>query len=298
MDNKNDSKEVSIPRDPPVIIYSAEITNGYVFRQIFELYDKLVIEGIPMYFKDTGITIRTGSSSSRDSMKLISDIEIFTDDIIHYYMNEDLATIKKSDEQESACYIEELNINTVKSVFKSIAKSNSVRIYKTTLCDDVFIEIRGLTTEHSRLTTNKFRKFHYDISEYQDDFEKPNLKIEISQFCTTMKGMTRGDAEYTSFKVFPEGMMIEGRNGTGSITKDMRWGKLPDQDDVAIEIEYDKDDYYETKVSSSSIKALTKISGMSNYSIIKIISSRNGLLRLSHKIGDFGEHNIYLVDNS
>jgi len=296
--DSHDKKEVSIPKEVPVIIYSAEITNGYVFRQIFELYDKLVIEGIPMYFKESGITIRTGSSSSRDSMKLISDIELFTDDIIHYYMNEDLATIKKSEDQDTACYIEELNINTVKSVFKSIAKSNSVRIYKTTLCDDIFIEIRGLTTEHSRLTTNKFRKFHYDISEYQDEVAKPNLKIEISQFCTTMKGMTRGDAEYTSFKVFPEGMMIEGRNGTGSITKDMKWGKLPNQDDVAVEVEFDEDEYFETKVSSSSIKALTKIGGMSNYSIIKIISTRNGLLRLSHKIGDFGEHNIYLVDNS
>lgn len=284
----NDEK---IPKEIDVVVYSAEITNGYVFRQIFELYDKLVIEGIPVYFKESGITIRTGTSSSRDSMKLISDIEIYTDDIISYYLNEDLATIKRS-EDTTPCYIEELNINTVKSVFKSIAKSNSVRIYKTTLSDDVFIEIKGLTTEHSRLSTSKYRKIHYDISEYQDDIEKPNLKIEISQFCTTMKGMTRGDAEYTSFKVFAEGLMIEGRNGTGSITKDMRWGTIPS------ETEIDKSSYYETKVSSSSIKALTKISSMSNYSIIKILSFRDGLMRLNHKIGDFGEHNVYLIDNS
>ena len=281
------SREDKIPKEIDVVVYSAEITNGYVFRQIFELYDKLVIEGIPVYFKESGITIRTGTSSSRDSMKLISDIEIYTDDIISYYLNEDLATIKRTEDQ-TPCYIEELNINTVKSVFKSIAKSNSVRIYKTTMSDDVFIEIKGLTTEHSRLSTSKYRKVHYDISDYQDEEEKPNLKIEINQFCTTMKGMTRGDAEY---------MMIEGRNGTGSITKDMKWGKVPAQD-PSIEMEIDRSSYFETKVSSSSIKALTKISSMSNYSIIKIISFRDGLLRLNHKIGDFGEHNIYLVDNS
>lgn len=286
-----------IPREIDVVVYSAEITNGYVFRQIFELYDKLVIEGIPVYFKESGITIRTGTSSSRDSMKLISDIEIYTDDIINYYMNEDLASIKRTDDQ-SPCYIEELNINTVKSVFKSIAKSNSVRIYKTTLCDDVFIEIKGLTTEHSRLSTSKHRKVYYDLSEYQDEMEKPNIKIEISQFCTTMKGMTRGDAEYTSFKVFPEGLMVEGRNGTGSITKDMRWGSLPDSNDPNIEVDIERDSYFETKVSSPSIKALSKISSMTNYSIIKVFSFRDGLMRLNHKIGDFGEHNIYLVDNS
>lgn len=287
----------SIPRPIEKIIYSAEITNGYVFRQIFELYDKLVIEGIPVYFKSQNITIRTGTSSSRDSMKLISDIEIYTDDIINYYFNEDFATIKSEDEESVSCYIEELNINTVKSVFKSIAKSNSVRIYKTTSSDDVFIEIKGLTSEHSRLSTGKYRKIHYDVAEYQDEITKPNLKIEISHFCTTMKGMTRGDPEYTSFKVFPEGMMIEGRNGSGSITKDMKWG-ITSQPQSNSNLEIESSDYYETKVSPSSIKALTKISSMSNYSIIKIISFRNGLLRLNHKIGDFGEHNIYLIDNS
>ena len=292
-----ENSDEKIPKEIDVVVYSAEITNGYVFRQIFELYDKLVIEGIPVYFKESGITIRTGTSSSRDSMKLISDIEIYTDDIINYYMNEDLATIKRTEDQ-SPCYIEELNINTVKSVFKSIAKSNSVRIYKTTLSDDVFIEIKGLTTEHSRLSTSKHRKVYYDLSEYQDDMEKPNIKIEISQFCTTMKGMTRGDAEYTSFKVFDEGLMVEGRNGTGSITKDMRWGSLPDSNDPNIEMEVERDSYFETKVSSPSIKALSKISSMTNYSIIKVFSFRDGLMRLNHKIGDFGEHNVYLIDNS
>ena len=292
-----ENSDEKIPREIDVVVYSAEITNGYLFRQIFELYDKLVIEGIPVYFKESGITIRTGTSSSRDSMKLISDIEIYTDDIINYYMNEDLASIKRTDEQ-SPCYIEELNINTVKSVFKSIAKSNSVRIYKTTLSDDVFIEIKGLTTEHSRLSTSKHRKVYYDLSDYQDDMEKPNIKIEISQFCTTMKGMTRGDAEYTSFKVFQDGLMVEGRNGTGSITKDMRWGSLPDSNDPNIEVDIERDSYFETKVSSPSIKALSKISSMTNYSIIKVFSFRDGLMRLNHKIGDFGEHNIYLVDNS
>ena len=71
------------------------------------------------------------------------------------------------------------------------------------------------------------------------------------------------------------------------------WSKDPN-----IEVDIDPGSFYETKVSSSSIKALTKISSMSNYSIIKIISFRDGLLRLNHKIGDFGEHNIYLIDNS
>ena len=115
----------SIERPINTLIYSVEITNGYVFRQIFELYDKLVMQGIPIFFKEDGITIRTGTTSTRGNRKIISDIELYTDDVIEYYINTDLATVPGSD-TESACCIEQFNINTIRNIFKSIAKSNSV----------------------------------------------------------------------------------------------------------------------------------------------------------------------------
>ena len=278
-----------IERPIKTLIYSIEITNGYVFRQIFELYDRLVIHGIPVFFKESGVTIRTGTSGTRNNRKLISDIELYTEDIIDYYLNDGLCTIPKSD-TDNACHIEQFNIGSVRSIFKSIAKSNSVRIYKTTHSDDVFIEIKGLTTEHSRLNSGKYQSINYDISSFENMTSTPNMRIEISQFCTSMKGMTRGDAEYTSFKVFSKGLIVEGRNGTGSVMKDGRWGEIKE--------DYDETDYVETKVNSSIIKAICKINGMANYSIVKIISEQNGYLKLNHKIGDFGEHNIYLIDIS
>jgi len=92
---------------PDNLIFSLEITNGYVFRQIFELYDKLVINSIPVFFKESGVTIRASILSTRDNRKLISDIEIFTDDVIEYYINTDLTTIKK-DESETPCRLRKL----------------------------------------------------------------------------------------------------------------------------------------------------------------------------------------------
>ena len=105
-----------------------------------------------------------------------------------------------------------------------------------------------------------------------------------------MKSMTRGDSDYTSFKVFPEGLVVEGRNNNGSVMRDTKWGK--------VNKDYDESEYVETKVNSSLIKALSKINGMSMYGIVKIMSEQNGYLKLNHKIGDFGEHNIYLIDIS
>lgn len=72
--------------------------------------------------------------------------------------------------------------------------------------------------------------------------------------------------------------------------KDGKWGNIND--------DYDESDYVETKVNASIIKALCKISGMVTYSIVKIYSEQNGYLKINHKINDFGEHNIYLIDNS
>lgn len=270
-------------------IYSMEITNGYVFRQIFELYDKLIIQGIPIYFKEDGITIRTGTNVSRNSRRLISDIEIFSDDIIEYYLNTDLATIPGTEEQ-SACCIEQFNINTIRNIFKSIAKSNSVRIYKTTASDDIMIDIKGLTTEHSRIASSKFQSVEYDYSNF-DNISTPNIKIEINQFCATMKGMTRGDPEYTAFKVFPESLVVESWNSSGNLMKDGKWGEVKSSD-------YDEANYVETKLNSSIVKALCKINSMAVYSIVKVYSIENGYLKLSHKISDFGEHHIYLIDDS
>ena len=285
-----ESDEGKLVLEKPIAktIYSIEITNGYIFRQIFELYDRLIIHGIPVYFKETDVTIRTGTSGSRKNRKLISDIEIFTEDIIEYYLNKDLAAIPRNEEEEtSACHIEQFSIETIRTIFKSIGKTSSVRIFKTTASDDVMIEIKGDTTEHSRLTSGRYQVVEYDISSFENSTSNPNIKIELGQFCTSMKGMTRGDTDYTSFKVYPSGLVVEGLSSNGTTMKSGRWGNIEETET-----------FYETKVNSSVIKALLKISGMTGNSIIKVYSDRDGYLKLTHKIGDFGEHNIFLIDNS
>lgn len=268
---------------PENLIFSLEITNGYVFRQIFELYDKLVINSIPIFFKESGVTIRACILSTRDNRKLISDIEIFTDDVIEYYINTDLTTIKK-EESDTPCQIEKISMNTVKSVLKSISKSNSVRLYKTTDSDDIRIEIKGANVENSKISSGRCHSSDYDISNFDDLSETPNIKIDIGQFCSTMKGIMR-DTDFTIFKIYDKGLVVEGRNTIGSVVKNNSWGKTETKD------------CYECKVGTNFVKALCKINGMANYSIIKLYCNKNSSFKLNHKIGDFGEHNIYISEN-
>ena len=269
------------------LIYSLEITNGYVFRQIFELFVKLVIQRIPMFLKEDGITIRAGTPI-KNGRRLISDIEITGDDIIEYYFNKELANVKGT-EETSAFTIEQFNIGDIGNNFKSVAKSNSIRIYKQKDSKEICIETKGLMSDTSTIESVKFQSVEYNISRFDDLPESPNIKIEINQFCSIMKGMTRGDPDYISFKVFKYGLAVESWVSPTRKIKDARWGNISKKS-------YDNKDFFETKVNTSVIKALCKINSMATYSIIKISSCKNGFLKLSHKIADFGEHNIYLTE--
>jgi hypothetical protein len=272
--------------DKDKILYSLEITNGYAFRQIFELYSKLFIQGIPIFFKEDGMTIRTGNS--RKGRQLISDIEIFGEDIIEYYFNKDLAKVK-STEETTAYTPEQFNIGLLQNSFKAVAKNNSLRIYKTDDSPDTKVEIKGLTTQTSTIVFNKFHSIEYDLSEFEDLTDVPNFKLEISQFCVTMKNIIRGDPEYISFKVFKNGLAIESWNSAGIMMNDSRWN--------VDEKDYKENKFLETKINTPIAKAFCKISSMTIHSIIKIFSDKKGYLKMSHKIADFGEHNIYLIDN-
>lgn len=267
-------------------IFSMEITNGYVFRQIFELFDKLVIQGIPIFFKEDGITIRTGTNGTRNERKLVLDIEIFSEDIFEYYLDPELASQPATD-KTPACHVEQFNINIIKNILKSITKSYSIRIYKTTESDDILISMRSVTTEHAKISPVRYQALDYDFSSFNDTPDTPNIKIEINQFCVNLKSMARGDTDYTSFKVYPNALLVEGCNSNGVVMKDANWGEINEDEE-----------YFETKVNTSIIKALYKINSMTYNSIVKVYSCKKGHLKLSHRISDFGEHNIYLTDNS
>jgi len=264
------------------LVYSLEITNGYVFRQIFELYVKLVIQGIPIFFRDDVITIRAGSGN-KNGRKLVSNIEIFSDDIIDYHFNEELADIK-ANEDSPAIIVEQFNINDIGNNFKSIAKSNSVCLFKKKDAKHAAVQTKGLITDVSWIECAKYQSIEYDLSGFDDIGEKPNMRIEINQFCSIMKGMTKGDPEYISFKVYPKGLVVESWSSSGSRMRNGSWGSVEDKD------------FFETKVNNSVIKALCKINSMAIYSIIKVYSHKNGFLKLFHKIGDFGQHEIFLID--
>lgn len=267
------------------VIFSIEITNGYVFRQIFELYDKLIISSIPMFFKESGVTIRSKVMSTRDNTKLISDVEIYTDDVLEYYINTDITTVTNK-ESENPYQIEKISMNTIKSILKSISKSNSIRLFRTTQDQDIKIQIKGLNVENAKLNSSIYDNTDINILEIdQLEISETNIKIDIGQFCCMMKGITR-DTDKINFKIYKNGIEVEGKNMAGTIIKNNTWGDV------------NSSEYFECNTGVSFIKSLSKINSMVNYSIVKITSNRDGFIKFSHKVADFGEHNIYITSDT
>lgn len=264
------------------LVYSLEITNGFVFRQIFELYTKLVIERIPIFLQKDNITIRTGTGS-KNGMKLISNVEIITSDIIDYYFNEEMADVK-GDEDCPAIILEQFNISNIGNNFKAIAKTNAVKLFKEKESKRVGIETIGLINDTSYIECAKYQSVEHDLSGFDTISDVPNIRININQFCSIMKGMTKGEPEYISFKVYQKGLEVESWSNSGSKMRNGSWGNIK------------SDKFFETRVNNSVIKAFIKINNMAPYGIIKVFSNKKGYLKLTHKIGEYGYHEIFLID--
>jgi hypothetical protein len=293
-DSDSESGVVSTIEKPiKTTIYLVEFTSGYIIRQVLEFHEKLTIEGIPLYFRESQISILTGTNDARKSRSLISNGEIDTDDLINYHLNLDQVNIPGDDETEP-CYVEQFNIDSIKGILKSIQKKNRIRLHKTTLSDVVELDIQGDSNLNVGIKCCDYQAVDYDISKFDDVSPKPNVKVEMVQFCNSIKGLARGNSGYTSFKIFKKGLFLESYSANGAITKNGYFGEV-----VLDKDENPKDgEYIETRVSTSAMKALQKIGGMAEKGIVKITSEKPGYLKINHKIGDFGEHNIYLTDTS
>ena len=288
-DDEEEQEVKSIEKPIEKIIFMAEFTGGYIVRQYFEFCDKLIIPGIPFYFKEKEITIRTGTSGgTKNSRRLISNVDIDTDDIIAYYLNMDLVNIPGDDDSES-CYVEQFNIDWVKTFLRNIGKSGRVKFHKTTASDTVHVTIHSEAVVKTGVKSSKPTMIEYDVSAFDGWSDTPNIKISMSQFCDSMKGMFRGKSGHTCFRVFPKGLYLESCAGNGSISKRGHYGDIIEDPD--------EDDYCEINVNTSVMKALQKINGMCYNSIVKVSSEANGYILLSHRVGDFGRHNIYLIDS-
>lgn len=283
-----------IQRPIEKIIYYVKFSNGYIFRQALEFYKELIIHSIPLYFKEEDISIITGSGNQKDNRHIISTMDLVTDNISKYFLDPDLVNIEGDEETES-CFAEQLNIDLLKSVLKSMQKGCKVCMFRTTISDLINIEIKTTGIVKSAIKSGELKNREYKLSGFRKLPKKPNVRIDTTEFNSTLKGLGK-DVRTACFKVFPKGLHLSFYNSS-SEKNSIKEGSFGENIPEDIE-EADEESYYKTVISGSTIKSFLKIHNICPNSVLKITSGKNGYLQIRHNVYDFGEHKIYIIGKS
>lgn len=259
------------------LIFLFKITNPEVIKNIIDIYYKNNIVSVPFYLKKEGITIQ--ASTILENQKFVSDVEIYTDDILEYYLNLEKCKIK---DDENSLHIIQVEIKTLKEVLKSLSKDGSMLcVYQHVSENKISVDIITNTTETTEIKENEYQQLELDYGEIP---EKPNYKLKIKEFCTGLKSLTRGKPENIHFTIFNGGAIAKSESAGNQSSKKWEWGIIPEGEDGVT-----------TSINVEIIKSIQKIDSLSISGIIKLFSLKNGNLKISHKLGDFGEHQMYFL---
>lgn len=284
------------------LLFSFTILKGFAFRGIFELFDKLMIKTLPIFFKEDGITILT-RISKEDGKQVMTDTEIFGDDIIEYYLNTKYLEKQKKDDLPPF-HIEQVKIEAISKQIKNVKKQSSIRLYKYIGGKKIFLETASAQggQQQSSIDCLDYQKIPTNTHIYN---ESPNVKIQIDNFCAAMKNLSSGGINYVLFKVFKRGLAVEGKNDRDVCISKAAWGEISktvEYDDSDSEDEApmtpSKRDFYKIKIPISVIKAFQKLNSVLKNSIIKVYSNEDGYVCLQHKVDVFGEQRIYFQEKS
>lgn len=267
--------------DEKDLIFLFKITNPEVIKNIIDIYHKNGIISIPFYLKEEGITFRASTTKTNKKQQFISDVEIYTDDILEYYLNHEKCRVK---EEGNYVHIIQMDVKTLKEVLKSLSKDGSIlSVYQKCDEDKVSINIISNTTETTEIKEGDYQHLEIDFGEFP---EKPNYKLKIKDFCTGIKSLTRGRPENIHFTIYNGGAIAKSENtGNRSSTKWV-WGEIPGDEDSGAT----------TSINAEIIKSIQKIDSLSISGIIKLFSNEDGNLKIYHKLGDFGEHQMYFLN--
>ena len=268
-------------------VFSLTITNGYVFRQLFDFYSKLATTRntpIALYLQKDSIVLRLGIKNEKYT--LVSNVGIYPEDIESYYINPKLVSQKG----EEFCHFELLEPS---SDFKMVGKHDKIKLYKV-IEDGVqvmYLKSNGSISrlkQSSPVNIDDYRDF---ISSFDEDAE-PDVRPPLSFFSAKFKDISRDrNISHVTLKVSPHTLRLVSIDNCNSEVKTSEWVS----EDAELFDEDDEREEYSTDVIIQIAKAVKGLENMSGNGIIKIYSPRDNNIRFSHHIGEYGTHDFYFV---
>lgn len=291
----------------PGLIFFIDFPDGYAFRQIMEFL-KLTVTTVPMYFSENGINILQGNGDG----SLVVNINIKGHELLTYHFNKDLVNIPISKNNEQAYHLVCFNVSKFRDTIKSTARKEGIRMYQYSGDSMVHIQVYGGNKNGeggTSIETQNYNPIHYELSGFDQSIYLPNCKSTLSEFCNSCSQFNKVKSiKYTNFTCYKKGVKVTDCNETGVISMFKKWGECEDSVESSIKVpggpriqiqealNKNKKNYFNVKIPIEVIKALSKLSNLTNNGIIRIYCASDHIIRFIVSVSYYAELVIYYRD--
>ena len=285
------------------LIFFIDFHDGYAFRQIMEFL-KLTVTSVPMYFSENGISILQGNGDG----SLVVSINIKGHELLKYHFNKDLANIQPTPENDSHYHLVSFNVSKFRDTIKSTARKEGIRMYQYVGDSTVHIQVYGGNKNGeggTSIETQPHNPIQYELSGFQQSIYLPNCKSPLSEFCNSCGQFNKvKSTKYTNFTCYKKGVKVTAWSETGVISTFRKWGECEDTNENykipggprlagPDAISKSKSVHYNVRIPIDVIKALSKLSNLTNNGIIRIYCESDDIIRFMVSISYYAELVIY-----
>jgi hypothetical protein len=141
----------------------------------------------------------------------------------------------------------------------------------------------------------------YELSGFKQSIYQPNCKSPLSEFCNSCGQFNKvKSTKYTNFTCYRKGVKVTAWSETGVISTFRKWGDCEDggtSRGQIVESSKTKKNIYNVKIPIEVIKALSKLSNLTNNGIIRIYCEEDGIIRFMVSISYYAELIIYYKES-
>lgn len=298
--------EAPMPTNSSDLVFYIDFHDGYAFRQIMEFL-KLTVTSIPMYFSENGISILQGNGDG----SLVVNINIKGHELLTYYFNKDLANIQPNPDNADAFHLVCFNVSKFRDTIKSTARKEGIRIFQYAGDSIVHIQVYGGNKNGeggTSIETQTYTPIHYEMSGFEQSVNLPNCKSPLSEFCNSCGQFGKvKSTKYTNFICYDKGVKVTACSETGVISMFKKWGDCPTDMKMPKhhsnkpqlgQVSSRKKEVYNVRIPIEIIKALSKLSNLTNNGIMRTYCETNNIIRFMVSISYYAELTIYYKSDS
>jgi len=308
-----ESEEIGFVESPPPpsfsvgrhkdLVFYIDFHDGYAFRQIMEFL-KLTVTSVPMYFSENGISILQGNGDG----SLVVSIAIKGHELLTYYFNPEIANYPKKEERSESYHIVCFNVSKFRDTIKSTARKEGIRIFQYSDDPTVHIQVYGGNKNGeggTSIETQTYTPLNYDLSGFEQSILTPNCKSPLSEFCNSCGHFGKvKSTKYTNFTCYNSGVKVTACSETGVISMFKKWGECEDESEHPFRSSAPKLKLSEViapkpkvthnvKIPIDIVKALSKLSNLTNNGIIRIYCEEDKIIRFMVSVSYYAELVIY-----